>query len=59
MSCENNIITITPIENNISAVSLPEMDKKNKLKTLLASWSPLDEDFPEIEDYPPVAEDIF
>ena len=59
MCCENNIITITPIEKDISAVSLAEMDKENELRALLASWSPLDEDFPEIEDYPPVAEDIF
>ena len=33
--------------------------KTQNLKTLLASWSPLDEDFPEIEDKPPVAENFF
>jgi hypothetical protein len=33
--------------------------KTQNLKTLLASWSSLEEDFPEIEDKPPVAEDLF
>lgn len=35
------------------------LPKKNGLKALLASWTPLEEAFPEIEDYPPVNEDIF
>lgn len=34
-------------------------DKKNGLKALLASWSPLEEDFPDIEDLPPVNEHYF
>lgn len=33
--------------------------QKMSLKALLASWSPLDEGFSEIEDYPPINEDIF
>ena len=33
--------------------------QENNLKTLLASWSPLVEEFPEINDLPPVSEDIF
>ena len=32
---------------------------RNKLLTLLASWEPLDEDFPEIVDLPPTPEDVF
>jgi hypothetical protein len=32
---------------------------ENGLKVLLASWSPLEEEFPEIADLPPVSEDIF
>lgn len=33
--------------------------QKIGLKALLASWSPLNEGFPEIEDYLPIGEDIF
>lgn len=33
--------------------------KNTGLKNLLASWNPLEEDFPEIVDEPPRAEDIF
>jgi hypothetical protein len=33
--------------------------QKMSLKALLASWSPLNEEFQEIEDYPPIKEDIF
>lgn len=33
--------------------------QENSLKTLLASWSPLEEEFPEIADLPPDSEDIF
>ena len=33
--------------------------KKGGLKVLLASWEPLEEDFPEIDDLPPEPEDIF
>jgi len=40
-------------------VYLTSKPKTQNLKTLLASWSPLDEDFPEIEDKPPVVEDFF
>lgn len=32
---------------------------ENGLKVLLASWSPLEEEFPEIDDFPPESEDIF
>jgi antitoxin VapB len=32
---------------------------RNKLLALLASWEPLDEDFPEIVDLPPTPEDVF
>ncbi|WP_339137046.1 MAG: hypothetical protein WGN25_03675 [Candidatus Electrothrix sp. GW3-4] len=32
---------------------------KTGLATLLASWKPLDEDFPEIDDAPVIPEDIF
>lgn len=39
--------------------SLHFQTQENSLKTLLASWSPLEEEFPEIADLPPVAEDIF
>ncbi|MDH3601463.1 MAG: AbrB/MazE/SpoVT family DNA-binding domain-containing protein [Candidatus Tectomicrobia bacterium] len=33
--------------------------KPNRLRELLASWEPLDEDFPEIVDSPAKPEDIF
>ena len=33
--------------------------KENRLSELLASWEPWDEDFPEINDSPVEAEDIF
>lgn len=33
--------------------------KKSSLSILLASWDDLDEAFPEINDLPPMAEDIF
>lgn len=33
--------------------------KKSSLSILLASWDDLDEEFPEIDDLPPMAEDIF
>ncbi|PPD50521.1 MAG: hypothetical protein CTY16_01445 [Methylobacter sp.] len=33
--------------------------KSQNLKTLLASWSPLEEEFPEIQDKPPWAEVFF
>jgi hypothetical protein len=33
--------------------------KKSSLSILLASWDDLDEDFPEIDSLPPMAEDIF
>jgi hypothetical protein len=29
------------------------------LLALLASWEPLDEEFPEVVDLPPAAEDVF
>ena len=32
---------------------------ENGLKALLASWSSLEDEFPEIADLPPVSEDIF
>ncbi len=33
--------------------------KANRLVELLATWEPLDEDFPEVEDSPPQERDIF
>ncbi len=33
--------------------------RKKGLLALLASWEPLDEDFPEIEDLPAKSEDVF
>jgi antitoxin VapB len=33
--------------------------KKKRLAELLASWGPIEEDFPEIPDPPPRPEDIF
>lgn len=33
--------------------------RKNGLATLLDSWEPMDEDFPEIGDPPPAPKDIF
>ncbi len=33
--------------------------QENSLKALLASWSPLAEEFPEISDLPPISEEIF
>ncbi len=36
-----------------------ELVIKNKLSKLLASWEPLGEDFPEINDPPVEAEEIF
>ena len=35
------------------------MKKENRLAELLASWEPLEEDFPEIHDPPVKPEDIF
>lgn len=32
---------------------------ENSLKALLASWIPLEEEFPEIADLPPVSEEFF
>ena len=36
-----------------------ELVKKNKLSELLATWDTLDEEFPEINDPPVEAEEIF
>lgn len=36
-----------------------ELVKKNKLSDLLASWGPIEEEFPEINDPPVKVEDIF
>ena len=33
--------------------------KANRLVELLATWEPLNEDFPEVEDSPPQERDIF
>lgn len=49
----NRVIGIT----NKTSELLPS--QKMGLKSLLASWSPSNEGFPEIEDYPPMSEDIF
>lgn len=46
--------------NKSSANAAHQYNKQeNSLKSLLASWSPLEEEFPEIEDLPVTAEDIF
>jgi hypothetical protein len=39
--------------------SLHFNNQENGLKNLLASWSPLEEEFPEIADLPVISEDIF
>jgi antitoxin VapB len=33
--------------------------RKRGLTALLDSWAPLDEEFPEIDDAPPIPKDIF
>ena len=43
----------------VSTNSFHFKSQENSLKTLLASWSPLEEEFPEIADLPPVSEDVF
>lgn len=43
---EGDSLIITPI-------------KPNRLLELLATWEPLDEDFPEVEDQPPQERDLF
>ena len=48
------------LKNRISSKNnFDFQSQENNLKTLLASWSPLAEEFPEISDLPPVSEDIF
>ncbi len=46
MRKEGDSLVITPI-------------KVNRLLELLATWEPIDEDFPEVEDPPPEDIDIF
>jgi len=54
---EESLCELEKIIAQLKSHSLPQTNKIG-LKNLLASWSPVD-DFPEIEDEPPVAEDIF
>ena len=46
MRREGNNLVITPLQSN-------------RLLELLASWEPLDEGLPEVEDLPPQARDLF
>ncbi len=47
------------LETIISRLKENSLSQKKGLKALLASWKPLEEEFPKIEDHPPKIEDIF
>ncbi len=47
------------LETIISRLKENSLSQKNGLKALLASWKPLEEEFPKIEDHPPEIEDFF
>jgi hypothetical protein len=48
------------LKNRISSKSNFQFNnQENSLKALFASWIPLEEEFPEIVDFPPNSEDIF
>jgi hypothetical protein len=51
--------SLIELEKIIAQLHVTSIAKNTDLKALLASWSPLDEDFPDIEDCPPIDEDIF
>jgi hypothetical protein len=56
---EQSLIELEKIIMQLKANQSIQPVKKNSLKMLLDSWSDLEEDFPDISDYPPVAEDFF
>ena len=57
---EESLCELEKIITQLKTANSHSLPQKNKigLKNLLASWSPVD-DFPEIEDKPPTAENIF
>jgi hypothetical protein len=56
---EQSLIELEKIIMQLKANQAIQPVKKNSLKMLLDSWSDLEEDFPDITDCPPVAEDFF
>jgi hypothetical protein len=56
---EQSLIELEKIIMQLKANHAIQSVKKNSLKMLLDSWSDLEEDFPDITDCPPVAEDFF
>lgn len=56
---EQSLIELEKIIAQFKANLSIQPVKKNNLQMLLDSWSDLENDFPEIEDCPPVAEDFF
>ena len=56
---EQSLIELEKIIAQLKANLSIQLVKKNNLQMLLDSWSDLEEDFPDIEDCPPVAEDFF
>jgi hypothetical protein len=52
---EQSLIELEKIIMQLKANQSIQPVKKNSLKMLLDSWSDLEEDFPDITDYPPVA----
>lgn len=47
------------LKRKLSFGNINFQPQENSLKALLASWTPLEEDFPEISDLPLVSEEIF
>jgi hypothetical protein len=56
---EQSLVELEKIIMQLKANHSIQPVKKNSLKMLLDSWNDLEEDFPDIEDCPPVAEDFF
>jgi PHD/YefM family antitoxin component YafN of YafNO toxin-antitoxin module len=58
-NAENLVIMPQSLFDSWQETKSPIYKQETSLKKLLASWSPLEEEFPEIEDLPAIAEDIF
>lgn len=56
---EEALLELEKIIAQLKASVFNKSVKQNGLGKLLDSWEDLDQDFPEIKDYPPVAEDFF
>ncbi|GEM_PF-661093 len=56
---EQSLVELEKIIMQLKANLSIQPIKKNSLKMLLDSWGDLEQDFPDITDCPPVAEDFF